>query len=61
MCQGSLVRVVTGHHVYLNLCYAMATLGKANELKATVEEIEAMMNHMDYRFINMNVFREVME
>lgn len=52
-CQGTLIRVISGKHVYLNLCYAIATVKNKN----IANDIQLLLDRLSYEYIDMKVFR----
>ena len=48
-----LIRECTGKHVYLNLCYAIATVKDMN----IVKDIQSLLDRLSYEYIDMKIFR----
>ena len=54
-CSGTLVREISGKHVYLNLCYAIATVKDMNIAK----DIQSLLDRLSYEYIDLKIFRYV--
>lgn len=48
-----LIREYTGKHVYLNLCYAIATVKDMS----IVKDIQSLLDRLSYEYIDMKIFR----
>ena len=62
-CQGHVNKTFSASQCYLDLCYAIATITcKENDddlqFKKIREDLQYYIDHMDYSYINMNIFKQ---